>query len=1063
MLHAFRAAALAAVMTATALGQSAPSPPSAPAKPDLSKEAFVVLESRALHRFEADGTGRRESYARIKVQNEGGVQYWGQLAFGYNSASEQVVIEYVRVHKQDGTVVTAPLDAVQDLTSPVQRIAPVYTDFKQRHVTVPSLRPGETLEFKVATHVHTALAPGHFWTEYDFAREFAVLDEQFVIDVPASAEVTLRTGPGHTPVTATADGRRVYRWSASHLPDRDKEEKEAEEEEEPDEDNPRRAAVRLTTFKTWGDVARWYGGLEASQRRPTPEIRRKAEELVKGATTPHAKAEALYNFVAKNFRYVSLSLGMGRYQPRPAAEVLRDQYGDCKDKHTLLASLLESVGLQSHAALVNSQVKIDPDFPSPSQFDHVITRVSAAGDTIWLDTTTEIAPFRLLASNLRRKSALVVSPDRPQLEDTPADPPMMNRSAFSMDAAVDEAGKLTGTVRMSARGDVELLMRTIFRATPPAQWKAVFDGIHKSLGIGGEVSDWKVGDVANTAEPFSLQYAVTLPRFVDRTKKEARQRLPVLELQLPEFKEDKARTTPLKLGSPMEQETTLSLKLPATLSARAPLPVAVARDYANYQAVYEAKDGLVSARRVIKITQSELPPTRVSDYAAFRRAVLADLKQQLALEGPPVAATAAADANADDLLRDGLAAFQGRNYKEAVVLLERVVAAEPAHRRAWGDLGRAQLALQQLDGAVASFKKQLEINAFDEYAYPNLGLALYRQRKHQEAEAAFKKQLELNPLDGWTYATLGEMYVEWGKYDLAVASLDKALSLNPKQAGLYVDLGQAHLNAGREAQALAAFDKAVELEPTAPRWNDIAYQLALKGVALDRALRYAESAVTAAAVSSRNITVDALTSREIALTESLAAYWDTLGWVHVAMGNLDKAEGLVSASWHLGEHSEVADHLAQIHERRNRRDDALMMYALALRAERPADETRQRLSRLAGSEAELTRVLAAHPHSVLDARRTHTVELDPMLDKPADVFLLIGAGGVQAAKFVEDVPMTPARLQALQRLPLGRMLPAGSDALVVRRGALACTPKEAKTARLCTLTLHRLDRTRPPS
>ena len=50
------------------------------------------------------------------------------------------------------------------------------------------------------------------------------------------------------------------------------------------------------------------------------------------------KIEALYDFVAKNFRYVSLSLGI-RSLPATSAsgDVLHNQYGDCKDKHTLLA------------------------------------------------------------------------------------------------------------------------------------------------------------------------------------------------------------------------------------------------------------------------------------------------------------------------------------------------------------------------------------------------------------------------------------------------------------------------------------------------------------------------------------------------------------------------------------------------------------------------------------------------------------------------------------------------------------------------------------------------------
>ena len=70
---------------------------------------------------------------------------------------------------------------------------------------------------------------------------------------------------------------------------------------------------------------------------------------------------------------MSLSLGVGRYQPHAASDVLHNQYGDCKDKHTLLASLLEAEGLHASSVLINSSRKLDPDVPSPSQFDHVIT------------------------------------------------------------------------------------------------------------------------------------------------------------------------------------------------------------------------------------------------------------------------------------------------------------------------------------------------------------------------------------------------------------------------------------------------------------------------------------------------------------------------------------------------------------------------------------------------------------------------------------------------------------------------------------------------------------------
>jgi hypothetical protein len=240
-----------------------------PKTADHSQEAYIIEQTRTLLRFEADGTGRREMYMRLRTQNEAGVQEWGQLVVGYNAASERPDISFVRVRKPDGSVVTTPSESVQDLTSPVERLAPIYTDFRQKHVTVQSLRPGDTLEFQVVTTIHTALAPGQFWTEYDFNRQAIVLDELLEIDVPADRAITLKTTPGHDPATREDGGRHIYQWTRSNLarPDpKEEEKKEKEAEEKPSE--PKVAAVRLTTFQSWEEVGRWWASLESPQRAP---------------------------------------------------------------------------------------------------------------------------------------------------------------------------------------------------------------------------------------------------------------------------------------------------------------------------------------------------------------------------------------------------------------------------------------------------------------------------------------------------------------------------------------------------------------------------------------------------------------------------------------------------------------------------------------------------------------------------------------------------------------------------------------------------------------------------
>src|SRR5246127_4572256 len=652
-------------------------------KKDYSQESFVIEKVLTRFRFETDGTGRKETIARVRVQSEAGVEQWGQVVIGYSSANERVEIPYVRVLKEDGTVVTAPADSVQDLSAPVAREAPVYTDYRQKHITVPGLRPGEVLEYDMVTVMHTPLAAGQFWAEYEFDKSNISLDETLDVDVPAGRSLKLKCKPGMDPKVTEANGRKIYHWSSSHLEREDEDKaKEKKKKHRPEDDRP---DIQLTTFETWEQIGLWYANLEKDRRAPTPEVRTKAEELTKGLNSDLEKTQALYDYVSKNFRYVSLSLGLGRYQPPAASDVLHDQYGDCKDKHTLLASLLEAEGLHADSVLINSSRKLDTDVPSPSQFDHVITMLPMGKQEVWMDTTAEVAPFRLLAYTLRKKQALVIPPDvppskvAPHLEETPSDTPMPDSERSEIDGKVNDIGKLEAHVHYEFRGDEELLLRSIFRRVPQSNWQRVAENIN--AGLGGDVTHLIVSDPAATREPFTLSYDVAKVNFLDWSKKKTQIVLPLVQFNLPEFGDDDekdADAEPLKLGPKGEYSYEIKLEIPTKYTAHVPLEFSLKRDYAEYNANYGIKDGVSTAGRALILRQDELPVARSADYESFRRAVGADLAQQLAVESAVAGSIVPpADMKADDLVESARAAADNGNLPVAEALLTRATEVDP--------------------------------------------------------------------------------------------------------------------------------------------------------------------------------------------------------------------------------------------------------------------------------------------------------------------------------------------------------------------------------------------------
>jgi tetratricopeptide (TPR) repeat protein len=454
----------------------------------------------------------------------------------------------------------------------------------------------------------------------------------------------------------------------------------------------------------------------------------------------------------------------------------------------------------------------------------------------------------------------------------------------------------------------------------------------------------------------------------------------------------------------------------------------------------------------------EIPVARSRDYMAFVRAVRADEGQSINLEstvaGAPVIP---ASAQPEELYGAALAALRNDNPAQAIELLRRVTDVDPKHKQVWNTLGFAYYSAQNFEEAVKAFQQQIDGNPYDENAYRNLGLVYQRQQKFAEAVEALKKQLEVKPLDRAAQAMLGVVYREWKKYEEAAAELEKAISLDPENAALHVNLGQAYLNLKDNDKAIAAFDKAVELEPSPTVWNNVAYELSLNRVQLERARQYAESAVAATAAELRNVELSRVTMSDMRKVSALASYWDTLGWIHFQNGDLDKAEQYCRASWLLDFHGEVGDHLGQIREKRGDKAGALNSYWQAATGTRPIPETRERIERLAADKA-VAQQASRDRRTVQELR---SVSLGPLLQENASAeFLLMvepgpqGAMQVTATRFVSGSEKLRPLESHLRSLKFEGTFPDETQTRLPRRGVLSCS---AASGAGCTFVVYAAD------
>ena len=1036
---------------------------------DYSQEAVVIEQLGTTYRFERDGTGKRELTLRAKVQSDAGVERFGQLIFGYSSANEKLEMDYVRVRKSDGTVVNASTSDIQDLSAPIAREAPIYTDSRQKHITVPGLRPGDTIEYHLVWNLHTALAQNHFWVEHDFVkRGVIILNDELSVNIPAGSKVKLKTETGFEPTIKEHDGRRVYSWKKSQLKtdvEREEEEKEKQkakesdgDEEEPEDADEIRPDVQLTTFQNWDEVGQWYAELQRDRVVPDEKIKVKAEEIIKGRTTEKDKAQALYEYVAQNFRYVSLSLGQGRYQPHAATDVMVNQYGDCKDKHTLLASMLAATGLRAYPVLMNSARKIDVDMPSPGQFDHVISAIPLGNETLWADTTAEVAPVGLLSPRLRNKKALMIPTSGPaRLETTPAEPPFLSSEQVTVEGTVDDLGKITARARLVLKGDAEMFMRYMFRRTPKGNWKSLGFYLGMAGGVQGEITDIKASDPADLGKPFEIEFNVSRNDFLDWSSKKLKLELPFPPFSFPQFGGRKATSKkPLELGPPIDISYSLKLTLPSKYQARLPLALKVSRDYGEYAATYKLDGQTLTGQRSLSLRQREIPAERLHDYQAFAAAARSDAAQTLALE-TDVAGTPSIpeSVKTEDLIQAAQAAANNRNWPVAEQLLRRVVEKEPKHKTVRRNLGYVLSEQRKFADAIEVLREQTKINPFEDYAYNMLGRVYWQQQDYANAETAFRKQIEVTPLDQWARANLGQMLVEWRKYKEAVPELEQAISLAPEQEMLHVSLGRAYLNLGENEKSIKSFEEALKLERSPLVLNDIAYFLAVKSVQLDKALQYAESAVASVANTLRNVEASNLTIDDMRSVASLAAYWDTLGWVYFQRGELEAAEKYLKAAWTLQQHSEVGHHVGMVAEKRGNKEEAIRLYAQGAVADRVMPEARESLLKLISAGA-IEKLLETARKELPAYNRLELGKLVADLPEPAEAefFIVIAPDAsrnaqIVDAKFIKGSDRLKGLALQLKSAKVPLVFPDASPTKIVRRGTLHCLPKGGP----CTFTM----------
>ncbi len=163
---------------------------------------------------------------------------------------------------------------------------------------------------------------------------------------------------------------------------------------------------------------------------------------------------------------------------------------------------------------------------------------------------------------------------------------------------------------------------------------------------------------------------------------------------------------------------------------------------------------------------------------------------------------------------DGLIALLNqRRLKEVVQQATAMAAKFPNAAVLYNVLGAAYMGLRNLDGAIASFSRAVQLKPGFAPAHNNLGVALKDRGRLPEAIASLSKAVQLKPDFAEAHNNLGIALKVQGCFDEAIASFGRALQIKPGYAEAHNGLGTALQGQGRLDDAIASYDKALQIKP----------------------------------------------------------------------------------------------------------------------------------------------------------------------------------------------------------------------------------------------------------
>jgi Domain of Unknown Function with PDB structure (DUF3857)/Transglutaminase-like superfamily len=613
--------------------------------PDYPKDAVavVVLDEQQTTVKDNGDIETRRRYA-CKLLRPEAIKTYGYATVEFDNETKVSFFRAWTITPEGTQLEVKDKDAVeQGLTN-----YEVFSDVRRKYLKFLEARPGSVVGYEVVQNQR----PQVFDDVWGFQDTIPVHRSRYTLQLPLGWEFTTlwANHPDQAPQSA---GANQYVWEVVDVP---------AIEIEPEMPAwttvaghmilkffPRDPAMRAKTTGSWNDIGLWYYGLIAPRRQLTPDIQQKVAELTAGITDPLERIRALTTFSQRQIRYAAIEVGIGGHQPHAAGDILAHRYGDCKDKATLLNTMLQQIGVESYNVMISPRrglvragfpmllfghsivaIRLPDTVNAPSLY--AVVNDPKLGRLLFFDPTSEYTPLGYLPPSEQANLALVVTAQGGELIEVPLLAAATNRLFRTGTLSLSSGGDLVGEVNEVRWGGPAVETREQYLTATPADRQKVLEGFLGTSLTNFSLTSASLGNLEKYDESLMVHYKFAVDAYAKTAGNLLIIRPRVVGEKGSSILTGKLRKYPIEFEGTTLQSDMFDITLPpGYVVDELPQSVEAKCAYATYKSNVEVKDNVLHYKRVYEITGVVVPTEKLPEVRDFFHQVAAAEKSSAVL------------------------------------------------------------------------------------------------------------------------------------------------------------------------------------------------------------------------------------------------------------------------------------------------------------------------------------------------------------------------------------------------------------------------------------------------